>query len=236
MPAAPRALALLITGLLFTALFLGVPLAHELPRPGARDLALALLPAVILMVAVARPHPALIYALFPAAHLPLVLLRPELAGSNIYRNAWPLLAVLGAGAAYLLAAARRLAPRPLLVAPAPRVLLVVAAVLALAPLIAFMIPALGRDVEPQNAALAAVLGPTASWYAAGRLVPRLLTPPYLSAAGHRAAWAQLADRPPPKRKTFIIAALLAAVALGLAAVWYAWGPPPPSLSGGSVVP
>ncbi|MFO0746840.1 MAG: hypothetical protein U1F43_14385 [Myxococcota bacterium] len=235
MSPAPRPLALFITGTLFTALFLAAPLAHQSLRPTARDLALLLVPTLVLLVCLARPLPALLYGLFPASHLALLAFRPDLAGPMVYRTAWPLLAVIGAGAGYLFAASRRLTPRALPPTSRSELPLVVGgALLALGPLLAFTLPALARDTEPQTAALTAVLGPLAAWYAAGRLLPRLVAPPALSGLAHREAWVALEGRPLPRRRTFIIAAVLAALALALAALWYMWGPPPPPLSGGSI--
>lgn len=237
MTSGPRPLALFVTGTLFTALFLAAPLAHQAVRPTARDVALLLVPTVVLLVALARPLAVLVYALFPASHLLLVALRPELASATVYRTPWPLLAVAGAGAAYIVAASRRLAPRALPTARIEgRVLVATGAVLALGPLLAFTLPALSRDAEPQTAALTAVLGPLAAWYAAGRLVPRLVAPPALTSMGHRDAWAALASRPRPRRRTFLIAAAFAVVALGLAAVWYAWGPLPLAGAAGGHIP
>ncbi|MCC6621966.1 MAG: hypothetical protein IT385_11960 [Deltaproteobacteria bacterium] len=236
---APRPLALFVTGTLFTVLFLAAPLAHQVPRASARDVLLLVAPAIVLLIALARPLPVLIYGLFPVSHLPLVVLRPELVSPTVYPTAWPLLAVVAAGAAYVAAASRRLAPK-VMPTPGPRDLwvLVASALVALGPLIALILPALRRDVEPQTAALVAVLGPLASWYAVARLVPRLVLPPLLSSAAHAEAWHALAPPPPsdgaadPRarahRRAFLVAALLAAVALGLAAAWYVIGPPPPN--------
>jgi len=239
---APRPLALFATGMLFTALFLAAPLAHQVPRVAARDVLLLLAPAIVLLVALARPLPVLVYGLFPVSHLPLVLVRPELVTSTVYPTAWPLLAVVTAGAAYVAAASRRLViptqgmPR---VAPRDRIALVATALIGLGPLIALILPAFGREVEPQTASLVAVLGPLASWYGVARLAPRLVLPPLLSRAAHAEAWHALVPPPPSDalaaaalarrhRRAFLLAALVAALALGLAAAWYTFGPPPPS--------
>jgi len=229
MTPAPRTLALFVTGTLFTALLLAAPLAHLALRPSGRDILLLLVPLIVLLITLVRPHPALLYGLFPMSHLPLIALRPDIASPMVYRAAWPLLAVLVAGGAWIVAASRRLTP-PRLPDAAPRdlPLVTISALLALAPLIAIAWPALRRDVEPQAAALAAVLAPLASWYCVARLVPRLVLPPALSASGRDEALAALAHRPAPRRRAFLLAATLAALALVIAALWYTFGPPPPT--------
>lgn len=220
----PRPLPLVVSGAIFTALILGLPLLHLNIRPSGATLVFAIVPTLVLVAMLLAPRrPVLSHFAFPISHLPLLVALPDLAGDRVYSGfsgLVALLAVLGAGAAYIVAATPRLFARRARI----EVLGAVGLVLGLAPLLAFTVSALTVDDAPWPALTALVIGPMVAWWLVAhgfaRQVALLHQRPSERA---RAAYIlRLQTRPRPA--LFVAAAVLSVLALSLIAFLYLWSP------------
>jgi hypothetical protein len=220
----PRPLPLVLSGLVFSLLALGMPLLHLGLSPGGLTLLLAALPPAVLVVMLLVPGRAsLSHFAFPLSHLPLIAALPELAGDRIYGGPSGLiafLAVLGAGAAYLVSAT----PRFVLRRTRVEVLAAVGLVVALAPLVAFVISALGTRSAPWPALTGLVVGPLLAWWLVAHGLARYVATPALDPAERTRALYLMRTSARPRLGTFVISAFMAAVALGLVAFFYLWRP------------
>ncbi len=220
----PRSLPLIVSGLVFTMLCVGLPMLHLHLRPGGATLLfLALPPGVLLVMLLAPRLPALSHFAFPLAHLPVLLAHPELTGPRVYAGPAGLvafLAVVGAGTAYLVASTPRLAASR----ARPELLVVLGAVLAQAPLLALAVPALASDTAPWAALTCLAIGPVIAWWLVARGFVQQVALPAIDPAARTRAFYTLRDRIRPRPMTFVFAAIAAALTLGLIAFWYLWSP------------
>lgn len=220
----PRPLSIFVAGATFTALLFALPLAWlGLPaRPLL--LVLATLPLLVLVGLLFRPaSPALSHLAFPLSHLPLLLVRPELTGPRVYGGATglvALLAVIGAGAAFVVAVNPRLDGSRF--RPEPWSLAGLA--LVLAPTLALFLPALATASAPWGSLLAVALAPLLAWWLVARVFARDVALPALE-TGHRVrALYRLRERSRPRTPRLVLASVLTVLALALSAFWYLWSP------------
>lgn len=220
----PRSLPLIVSGLVFTTLCIGLPMLHLRLHPGGATLLLLALPPAVLVVMLFAPRlPALSHFAFPLAHLPALLAYPELTGPRVYAGATGLvafLAVVASAAAYLVATTPRL--------PAsrarPELLVTIGAALALAPLLALAAPALAADTATWASLTCLALGPLIAWWLVARGFVQQVALPAVDPALRTRAFYTLRERIRPRPMTFLFAAIMSALALGLLAFWYLWSP------------
>ena len=220
----PRSLPLIVSGLVFTTLSIALPMLHLRVQPsGITLLFLALPPAVLVVMLLAPRSPALSHFAFPLAHLPMMLAHPELTGPRVYAGATGLvafLAVVGAGAAYLVATTPRLTTSR----ARPELLVTLGALLALAPLLALAGPALAADTAPWASLTCLALGPLIAWWLVARGFVQQVALPAVDPALRARAFYLLRARVRPRPMTFVFAAIMSALALALLAFWYLWSP------------
>lgn len=227
-------LPLLFAGLAFTVLVLGLPMAHVGLRPRGVELVFVLLPLAALVAATLRPTLSLLtHLVVPVAHLPLLALHPELSGDTVYGGPKGLLALLAVAcsfAIYLAVATPRLRPHA---APSPlrarlrlpgHPLVLGALILTLATLAALFLPALSQRSAPWPAASAIVLGPILVWWLVARGLGQRVLPPTLDEGQRLRALHELASRARPRPVILVLAALLAALSIGLGVFWSLWSP------------
>jgi hypothetical protein len=221
---APRPLPLVVSGLVFTALLIGLSMLHLQLQPRGATLLFAALPALVLVVMLLAPRrAALSHFAFPAAHVPLLVTLPELTGDRIYGGPSGLVAfvaVLGAGAAYLVAATPRFVARRVRI----EALTGVALVLALAPLLAFAGSALATKTAPWPALTGLLLGPLVAWWLVAHGYVQHVALPALEPALRARSHFQLRDQARPRPAMFVAAAILSLFALSLIAFFYLWSP------------
>lgn len=222
--ASPRPLPLVVSGLVFTMLALGLPLLHLRSSPSGLQVALIALPIAVLVTVLLVPgRAALSHFAFPLAHVPLMAALPELTGDRIYGGASGLLAfvaVVCAGAAYLVAATPRLVTRRV----RPELIAVVGLVVALAVLVAFVFGVHGAKNAPWPALTGLVIGPLVAWWLVAHGLARHVALPTLDRAVRTRDLYALRERSRPRLTTFVLAAVLAVVALALLAFFYLWSP------------
>lgn len=215
---------MLVAGATFTALLFALPLAHLGQPLTAPVIALSTAPLIVLLALLLRPRLAyLSHLAFPLAHLPLLLLRPELAGPRIYGGPSGLVAfaaVIGAGAAFFVTVDPRLEAR----AARPSVLPWVGLLLTLAVTFSLFAPALAAPKAPWGALLAVALAPLLSWWLVARLLTRDVALPTLAASHRVRALYRLRERSRPRTSRLVLAAFLTVPALALTALWYLWSP------------
>jgi len=220
----PRSLPLIVSGLVFTMLCVGLPMLHLHLHPGGVTLLFLTLPPAVLVVMLFAPRlPALSHFAFPLAHLPVLLVHPELTGPRVYAGPAGLvafLAVVGAGTAYLVSTT----PRLVASRARPELLVAVGAVLALAPLLALAVPALATDAAPWASLTCLAIGPVIAWWLVARGFVQQVGLPAVDPATRARSFYLLRDRIRPRPMTFVFAAIASALALGLIAFWYLWSP------------
>lgn len=218
----PRTLPLLVSGLVFTLLAVVLPMLHLNLRPSGMTLLLLLIPPAMLIVMLLAPRlPGLSHFAFPLAHLPILLTHPDLAGPRIYSGPSGLvafLAVVAAGAAYLVCTTPRLTTRRV----RPEALAWIALVMALAPAIALAIPALASEHVAWPAMTCLVLAPLVAWWLVARNFVQHVAVPTLDPATRTRAFYALRSRSRPRTSTLVVALVLAVLALGLLAFWSFW--------------
>jgi hypothetical protein len=196
-------------GLALTLLLFGPPLLHY-RQLQASTLLLALVPpALLLIVARLERTPVwLTHLAFPCAHLPLLVVRPELAGPEVYgglRGLVALAALLLAAALYLAQVTPSAFPRT----RTSRLPVALAIVFGLAPTAALTLAVLTTDEGPERASFALLLGPPIAWLTVGRTLAR-----------PRPRIAPTKPRP----EMFVAALFLAVVAIAGLAFWHQWSP------------
>jgi len=220
----PRSLPLIVSGLVFTTLCIALPMLHLHLRPTGGALLLLLIPPAVLVVMLLAPRlSALSHFAFPLAHLPILLAYPELTGPRVYGGATGLvafLAVVAAGAAYLVATT----PRLVASRARPEWLVVIGTLLALAPSIALTAPALVADTAPWASLTCLALAPLIAWWLVARGFLQHVALPAVDPATRTRAFYTLRERIRPRPATFVLAALASALTLGLLAFWYLWSP------------
>lgn len=232
-----RALLLLATGLGFTALLVVLPALHVAAWSGHGTSTVALvfaaLPLVALTATVFRSEPWATVGLYPASHLPVLVIEPELTGPLVYSGLGGLLA-LGAVVAlgvlwfsFALSEARSAARRPqkphAAHEPVPGAVLPwLAALVAGSLIVAMLVPVLGsRAGEEWGAGQLASLGGTAAglWIAGRWIVGELGDVWFDQRARHRWLASAVIDRR-PSRLTLWSSATIAVVAVVLVILVY----------------
>lgn len=220
----PRPLSMLVAGATFTALLLALPLVHLGQPITTLVAAMTALPLLVLVALLFRPHlVALSHLAFPLAHLPLLLTRPELTGPRIYGGPSGLvafLAVIAAGAAFFVTTTPRLEARR----ARPEALPLIGLLLVLAPTLALFAPALATRSAPWGALLCIALAPLVSWWLVAHVFLRDVATPALAPGQRVRALYRLRERARPRTSRLVLAAILAAPALTLTALWYLWSP------------
>jgi len=197
------------------------------------------LPAVGLVLAVARPRPAWTLGLYPASHLPALTVAPALVGPRVFGGPQGALATLVVAmvawtwvelaAQAALPVADRRAARRLAVSPgmpdlpggrwawgARRA----AALFGLGVVGAFWAPALvQRDAEPRAAVLSLLVGAVVVWYAVAALSPRRLDRVLLRERAARAAVGELFLESQARPRALAWALVATGLAGALVALW-----------------
>lgn len=225
-----RPVLLLIAGLSVTLLTVGLPLAHLRVRPSGLALGLATLPFLVLLVTAARPHVRwLTHFAFPASHLPLLVIQPELTSREVYGGLSGLVGLIAIAVAYALfltaatPSARRLAPNARATWTAsPDVWRTLAILFAAGPILALVLPSLTAfEPDPLGAAVAVGSGIAIAFVAVGLWLPRLvLVRPEMRAA----ALSNLARQSRPSGARTAWALVVATLTLIGIAVWSFWRP------------
>ncbi|MBL8783255.1 MAG: hypothetical protein JNJ59_00025 [Deltaproteobacteria bacterium] len=237
-------LPLLFAGLAFTVLVLGLPMAHVGLRPRGIELAFVLLPLGAIVAATLRPNLTILtHLLVPVAHLPLLAVHPELTGDTVYGGPKGLLALLAVAASFAIylavATPRKTSRGPAAKGPAPRPeatprerrlrlpahpLVLGALGLTLAVLAALFLPALSQRNAPWQALSAIALGPILVWWLVARGLGQRILPPTLDEGQRLRALHDLAQSARPRPVILVLAALLAALSIGLGVFWSLWSP------------
>jgi len=170
-----RPTTLLASGLSLTLLLMVLPMAHLGFRPTGLQLGFIVVPVIALIACWLRPNTIwLTHFVFPASHLPLLLLHPDLTSPAVYGGLdglVGLIAILVAVVVFFGAASptlqreaassndrRSRVTHPL--ATHPLTWRVLAVLFTVGPALALTLPALTvPDVDPLNVALALGLGP-----------------------------------------------------------------------------
>jgi len=220
----PRPLTVFVAGLVFTVLLLILPFAHLGLRLSALVVLLLAWPGAVLIALLGYARlPALTHLAFPLAHLPLLTTHPELAGPKIYGGPTgfiALLAVAAAGLAFFIATTPRLAPRR----SRPEPLVLVGALLALAPTLALLAPALGTTETPWGALLCILLGPLVAWWLVARDLAQGVVLPSIDPALRMRSLYLLREQTRPSTSRLVFAVVSSALAIALSALWYLWSP------------
>ena len=228
-----RPVLLLIAGLSATLLTVALPLAHLRVRPSGLALGLLALPFLVLLVTAARPNARwLTHFVFPASHLPLLVVQPELTSREVYGGLSGLVGLIAIAIAYtlFLAAAtpsirRRTPPHhtPRRAWTAhPDVWRTLAILFAVGPMLALALPSLTAvEPDPLGAAVAVGSGVAVAFVAVGWWMPRLVL---IRPEARAAALTTLARQSRPSGSRTTWALVVAALFLIGIAVWSIWRP------------
>ncbi len=236
-----RSALLLGIGLTFTALLLVFPALHGVvafPSTALQWVAWTLPPVALFAVGLV-PRPWLAMWLFPAAHLPALVLLPGLAGREVYRGVGglgALIAIAAVGAAWCIVAMGRPVVSPRRASDAPpevpraarwRVFALAwlfplgVLVIGLAVFAAFALAAVSSDAPDALAPNAAVLaGIAVVWLAVGRALVQDLGDVLLDPHARQRGLASLVAARRPRRGRLWSAFVQAAIAAAFAALWY----------------
>lgn len=202
-----------LSALAFTILAFGPPLFHFGVPLRPLELALAALPLVALVVHHVRPAPWLGLFVFPCAHLPLLLARPELCGPEVYGGLRGLIALLLLTLTFVIFLATT--SRPPRSLTSLRTLPLTPLAFALAPVSALTLAVLTTEEAAESASLAVLLGPLVALYTIALAPPRAPRAAILSA---------LAARSRPRVSILVTTAFLSLVAIAACAFWLFWSP------------
>lgn len=227
-----RPVLLLIAGLSATLLTVALPLAYLRVRPSGFALGLLTLPFLVLLVTAARPNARwLTHFVFPASHLPLLVVQPELTSREVYGGLSGLVGLIAITIAYALFLTAA-TPSIRLRAPPrhtrhtwtahPDLWRILAILFALGPMLALALPSLTAvEPDPLGAAVAVGSGVAVAFVAVGWWMPRLVL---IRPEARAAALTTLARQSRPSGSRTTWALVVAALFLIGIAVWSIWRP------------
>ena len=234
---------MLVVGATLSALVLVLPALYLHRWEGvtlpSTLLAWGSIPLLGLLVAVARPRPAWTLGLYPASHLPALIVAPELVGSRVFGGPQGALATLAVAAvawtwlqlaarAAIPATARRAARRATPTEQPPAApggrwawrARRVAGPFGAGVLVAFAAPGIvQREADPRAAVLSLLVGAVVVWYAVAELSPRRLDRVLVRERAARAAVGALFLESDARPRALVWALVAAALAGTLVGLW-----------------